>query len=161
MTTGHLVRHLSWLGFDCKILMIANCDEARNQKNCKVSLSILLSYGRGSTIAIFRIAIWLDKPKMQSLNYTKTHPTVHLKIWHFSCWQQTDRQICIQTDYFTPCVCAWPWIQAFVSKHMASQSKTTLKIYLLRWLKCNYPFITAWGYTKFNIKPGRCQKLKL
>ena len=48
--------------------------EARNQKNRKVSLSVLLSYGMGSTIAIIRIAIL---PNLQSLNYAnKTCPTV-------------------------------------------------------------------------------------
>ena len=49
-------------GFDCEILMTANCEfsEARNQKNRKVSLSLLLSYSAGSTIAIIRITIWLD-----------------------------------------------------------------------------------------------------
>ena len=62
--------------------MIANCEfsEAHNQKNRKVSLTVLLSYGTGLTIAIIRIAIWLDtcKPNSQSLNYTiKTHPTVY------------------------------------------------------------------------------------
>ena len=48
----------------------------RNQKNCKVSLSVLLSYSMGSTIAIIRIAISLDDPNSQSLNYAiKTCPT--------------------------------------------------------------------------------------
>ena len=49
--------------------------EACNQKNRQVSLSVLLSYGTGLTIAIVRIAIWFDKPNLQSLNYAiKTHP---------------------------------------------------------------------------------------
>ena len=62
------------LGFDCEILMIANCEfsEACNQKNHKVSLSVLLS---GSTITIIRIAVLLDEPNSQSLNYIiKTRP---------------------------------------------------------------------------------------
>ena len=64
-------------GFDYEILQIASFSEARNQRNRKVSLSILLSYGTGSTIVIIRITIWLDKPNLQSLNYAiKTHPTV-------------------------------------------------------------------------------------
>ena len=56
--------------------MIVNCEFASNQKN-KVSLSVLLSYGTGLTIAIIRIAILLDKSNWQSLNYAiKTRPTV-------------------------------------------------------------------------------------
>ena len=43
--------------------------EARNQKNRKVSLSVLLSYSMESTIAIIRIVILLDDPNLQSLNY--------------------------------------------------------------------------------------------
>ena len=38
-------------------VLIASFSEARNQKNRKVSLSVLLSYGTGLTIAIIRIAI--------------------------------------------------------------------------------------------------------
>ena len=72
-------------GFDCEILMIANCEfsEARNQTNRKVSLSVLLSYGTGLTIAIIRIRIWLDKPNSQSLNYAiKTRPTVYQLVFY-------------------------------------------------------------------------------
>ena len=49
-------------GFDCKILINANCEfsGACNQKNRNVSLNLLLLYGTGSTIAIIKIAIWLD-----------------------------------------------------------------------------------------------------
>ena len=75
-------------GFDCEILMIANCEfsETHNQKNHEVSLSVLLSYGTGSTIAIIRITISLDKPNLQSLNYIiKIHPTVSLVIWLYNC----------------------------------------------------------------------------
>ena len=58
-------------------MQIASFSKVHNQKNHKVSLSILLSYGTGSTITIIRIVIWLDKPKSQSLNYAiKIHPTV-------------------------------------------------------------------------------------
>ena len=57
--------------------MIASFSEACNQKNRKVSLNVLLSYGMGSTIAIIRIVISLEEPNLQSLNYAiKTRPTV-------------------------------------------------------------------------------------
>ena len=51
--------------------------EAHNQKNHKVSLSVLLSYGTGLTIGIIRITVSLDEPPLQSLNYAiKTRPMV-------------------------------------------------------------------------------------
>ena len=57
--------------------MIANASfsEVRNQKNHKVSSSVLLSYSTGLAIAIIRIAILLDDPNSQSLIYAiKTRP---------------------------------------------------------------------------------------
>ena len=58
-------------------LQITSFSGARNQKNRKVSLNVLLLYGTGLTIAIIRIVIWLDKPNLQSLKYAiKTRPTV-------------------------------------------------------------------------------------
>ena len=65
--------------FDCEILMIANCEFfwSSQSKESQTILECVAIIGTGSTIAIIRIAISLDKPNSQSLNYTiKTRPTV-------------------------------------------------------------------------------------
>ena len=67
------------LGFDCKILMIANCEFfwSLQSKESQSDLACIVLYSMGSSIAIIRFTIWPDKPKMQSLNHAiKTCPTV-------------------------------------------------------------------------------------
>ena len=71
----------SRLGFDCEILLIANCEFFHNSqsKESQEKEYAITNYLPAWQFAIIKIAIWLVQRHSQSFNYTiKTRPTVYM-----------------------------------------------------------------------------------